>query len=395
MNIGITTSVIQRGKTGIAQHIFALLEQFRRLATGHRFTLFVLEEDGPLFDYLGGSMEIVRVPEQYRPAVANIRWHQTVLPRLCKQHNLDVIHTPSYRRLLYSAPCAKVATIHDLAPFHVPGKYDWARMAYARYVVRALAARQDAIIAISDNTAQDITRFFAVPKNRIDVIHNGLDHERFQPNERPGDDAVLNQFGIAERPYFLYVARLEHPGKNHVRLIKAFEAFKRASHSNHLLVFGGSDWHGAEAIHEAAKKSDFSDDIRRIGFVSDPQLPALYRGACAFVYPSLFEGFGLPPVEAMACGCPVICSDRGSLAEIACPAAAVVNPEDTHSITEALRRISYDEPYATCLRHSGLTHAAKFDWREAARKTIAVYERFAKAPPIAPAETRAPSLATR
>jgi glycosyltransferase involved in cell wall biosynthesis len=252
-------------------------------------------------------------------------------------------------------------------------------MLYGRYIVKALARRQDAIIAVSQTTARDITRFFGVPENEIDVVHNGLDHARFQPLPSNDDDGVLKHFKL-EAPYFLYVARLEHPGKNHVRLIEAFNNFKAATKSNHLLVLGGADWHGAEAIHHAADNSPYASDIRRVGYISDAQLPALYRRATAMVYPSLFEGFGMPPVEAMACNCPVICSDRGSLAEIAAPAACVVNPEDPPHIAEALRRVAIDREYADALRRSGIKHAAQFNWKRAAAATLAVYKRFERSP---------------
>src|SRR5207248_1931471 len=182
--IGISTSVIQRGQTGIAQYLFALLRAFLPSADQHRFTLFVLEEDLPLFDFAKGKMELVPVPERFRPPVKNILWHQTELPRLVRQHQLEVLHVPSYRRLLWQKPCALVATIHDLAPFHVARKYDWKRMLYGRVIVRRLARRQDGIIAISENTARDITKFFRLPRERITVIHNGLDHERFFPGSR-------------------------------------------------------------------------------------------------------------------------------------------------------------------------------------------------------------------
>lgn len=379
MKIGISTSVIQRGKTGIAHYLFSLLKELRVAAEDrHDFVLFVLEEDVPLFNFLENSMQIEIVPERFRPALANVRWHQTTLPRLARDLKLDVLHIPSYRRLLLSAPCARIGTIHDLAPFRLSGKYDLARMLYGRYVVKALARRQDALIAVSQTTANDITQFFGIPQNKIDVVHNGLDHARFQP-AATDDDEVLCRFKL-DAPYFLYVARLEHPGKNHVRLIHAFEQFKQKTSAPHQLILGGADWHGAEAIHQAAEKSPFTKDIRRIGYISDEQLPALYRNATAMCYPSLFEGFGMPPVEAMACNCPVICSDRGALAEIAAPAACVVDPENISNIAEALQRVALDSASADSLRRSGLRHAAQFNWRRAAQATLAVYERFSPTP---------------
>src|SRR6185295_11426320 len=165
MRIGFSTSVIQRGKTGVAQYVFALLRALKiqnshssPSSSNHDFTLFVLEEDIPLFDFLGGGMEIVPISERFRPAVKNVLWHQIHLPRLAAQHRIDVLHIPSYRRMLWRRPCALVATIHDLAPFHVPEKYDWKRMFYGRVVVRRLAHRQHRIIAISENTARDIVQ---------------------------------------------------------------------------------------------------------------------------------------------------------------------------------------------------------------------------------------------
>src|SRR5882724_11651866 len=173
MRIGISTSVIQRGKTGIAQYLFALLRAFLPYANENHFVLLVLEEDLPLFDFAKDKMQIIPVAEKFRPPVKNILWHQRALPQLARALQLDVLHVPSYRRLLWSSPCPLVATIHDLAPFRIPKKYSSARMFYGRVIPRRLAHRQDAIIAISENTARDIREFFDVSPNRIKVIHNG------------------------------------------------------------------------------------------------------------------------------------------------------------------------------------------------------------------------------
>jgi glycosyltransferase involved in cell wall biosynthesis len=377
MRIGISTSVIQRGKSGVGQYVFALLRALLSGTHQHKFVLFVLEEDLPLFAFARDKAEIITVPEKLRPPVKNILWHQMRLPKLVRKLHLDVLHIPSYRRMLWRRPCPLVSTIHDLAPFHVSEKYDWKRMFYGRVVARRLAQRQDRIIAISQYTAGDIVKFFGLARDRIAVIHNGLDHERFNPGLREQAKAEAARRFVLNRPFFLYVSRLEHPGKNHVRLISAFEEFKAAAQSPWQLALAGGDWHGAETIREAIRKSKFSNDIRCLGFVPDEQLPDLYRAANVFVYPSLHEGFGLPPIEAMACGCPVITSIRGALAEVIGEAAVIIEPEDIHSIANQLRVLAGVEGVKTRLRTLGLEHARKFDWYNTAAETVKVYEAVA------------------
>lgn len=375
MRIGISTSVIQRGKTGVAQYVFALVRAFLPHLSRHQFVLYVLEEDLPLFAFAQGKMELVRVPERFRSPVKNILWHQTFLPLLVHRHRLDVLHVPSYRRLLARRPCPLVATIHDLAPFRVQNKYDWKRMFYGRVVARRLARKQDLVIAVSQSTARDIAEFFDVSPQNLDVVYNGIEHGRFFPGDRDAARAAAARRHGLSAPFFLYVARLEHPGKNHVRLISAFEEFKAATKSPWQLVFGGSDWHGAERIHAAIRQSPFAADIRCLGFVPEEELPELYRAADVFVYPSLYEGFGLPPLEAMACGCPVIASTRGSLGEVLGEAAAGVEPEDLHTIAKQLYILASNPAVRNGLRAAGLAQAQNFDWSRAATETLRAYER--------------------
>jgi glycosyltransferase involved in cell wall biosynthesis len=366
VKIGISTSVIARGRSGIGQYVFGLIRALLEHHCGHEYYLFVLENDVPLFKFAEGRATIVPVPERFRSPIKDILWHQTRLPEVVRQLGIDVVHVPSYRRLLWTRSCARVGTVHDCAAFQVSGKYDWARMFYGRVVARGLVWRQDKVIAISNTTAEDMNKFFGLPKDRISVVHNGLDHCRFfpAPPKRFKQDA----------PCFLYVSRLEHPGKNHWRLIQAFNQFKEKTRSNWKLVFAGGDWHGADVIHRAAKESPFADDIHMLGFVSDADLPDLYRAADVFIYPSLYEGFGMPPSEAMACGTPVICSPRGALAEVVGDAAYIVNPEQIDSIRLGMERVATDEPLRKQLREAGLKRAAEFDWRRTAAETLRVYE---------------------
>ncbi len=377
MKIGISTSVMQSGRSGVGQYVLSLVRALIESPARHDLTLFVLENDLPLFAFATDAVRIVTVDERHRPAVKNIAWHQFELPRLVRRLRLDVLHIPSYRRLLWPQPCAMVATIHDLAPFRLPHKYDWKRMLYGRVVVRRLARRQDEIIAVSQATADDLGTFFRLPADQVTVIHNGLDHARFNPgNAAEARRIVASRHGLV-KPFFLYVARLEHPGKNHTRLIEAFNWFKLATHSPWQLVLAGADWHGAEEIHAAIRRSPYARDIITPGFVPDADLPLWYRAADAFVYPSLFEGFGLPPLEAMACGCPVVAATDGALAEIGGDAVHPVDPRSVPDIERQLERIATDDALRERLRSTGLTHAKRFDWKHTAAATLEVYARVA------------------
>ena len=168
---------------------------------------------------------------------------------------------------------------------------------------------------------------------------------------------------------------MEHPAKNHARLIEAFNEFKAETRSDWQLVLGGSDWHGAEVIHALVRRSPLARDIRCLGFVPEGDLPAWYRAADVFVYPSLFEGFGLPPIEAMACGCPVISSTRGSLGEVVGDAAVIIDPEDVNSLKREMSRLATDEVARNHWREAGLKRAQCFNWDKTAAATINVYAR--------------------
>ncbi len=382
IRVGLSTSVIQRGRSGIARYVFSLLEEFQQRNRNCELVVFVLKDDLALFDFLPPCVQRVVVSERFRKPVLDILWHQVVLPRLAKRHHLDVIHVPSYRRMMVRAPCALVSTIHDLAPFRLSGKYDRARMFYGRIIARFLARRQNRIITVSRSTADDIREHYGVAEDRVQVIHNGIDHTKFFPGD--GEEAkawVKEQHGIA-RPFFLYVARFEHPGKNHVRLIDAFDAFKQTTRMEWQLVLGGSDWHGADIIHSRIQKSPYRSEIHTLGFVSEENLPTWYRAANVFVFPSLFEGFGLPPLEAMACACPVLCSARGSLGEIVGDAAVIVDPEDAQDLSRQMMSLATDESRRANLKAKGIEWVKAFTWESCAAATMEVYAN-AQAPILA------------
>ena len=374
IRVALSTSVVQRGKSGVASYLFGLLDGLREIAAPIELTLLGFEEDEALFSKWLDWCRWEPVAEKWRPAVRNIFWHHTALPGVLKKLRTEVLHIPSYRRIVWRAPVPQVVTVHDCAAFAVSGKYDAARMFYGRHVVSRLARQADQLMAVSHSTATDMERFFKVRAADVKVVWNGIDHRAFFPRPAAEVRRTLADKLEQTRPYFLYLARLEHPGKNHVRLIAAFEKFAAANPDRtEELVFGGADWHGAEAIHARIAASPLRQRIRNLGFVAKEDLPVWYGGATARVYPSLFEGFGLPPVEAMACGCPVVSSPRGSLHEVVGDAARLIDPEDIADMAVALGEMSGSEAVRAAWRERGLERAAQFHWARAATATVESY----------------------
>jgi glycosyltransferase involved in cell wall biosynthesis len=372
----LSASVIQRGKSGVATYIGGLLRGMGARGWPCEIAVFGLEGDRAWFEPWLDRCEFIPVPESARPAVKNILWHQTRLPSLLRKHGCNLLHIPSYRRIVAAPGVPQVVTIHDLAPFRLAGKYDALRMFYGRQVVKRLARRAAEIIAVSRTTADDVRTFFAVDPARLTVVYNGIDHGRFRPLDRESVPARLPVTAGWTGGWWIYVARLEHPAKNHLRLIAAYEQLcERAPGEAGHLVLAGADWHGADVIHAAIARSPVRDRIHCAGFVADDDLPAWYAGARALVFPSLFEGFGLPPIEAMACGCPVLSSDRGSLREVVGDAAHIFDPEDTTAIAGAMIGLAENPAEQDELRRLGFARAAQFRWERCADETISLYRR--------------------
>lgn len=378
MKIGLSVSVIQKGKSGVATYVAGLLRGLAANGWPVEVVLFGLEDDRGWFAPWLDKCSWVGVPENFRGAVANIVWHQTRLPGLLRRHGCDVLHIPSYRRMVAFPRIPQVVTVHDCAPFRLRGKYDWCRMFYGRQVVTRLARRAQEVVAVSQATADDVREFFQVRPEVLTVIYNGIDHVRFVPQ---APDEVRRKLPVTRDwadGWWIFVARLEHPGKNHLRLIGAFEQLCAERPQEAVrLVLAGADWHGADFIHRAIAVSPVRDRIHCAGFVPEEDLPAWYSGAKGLIFPSLFEGFGLPPVEAMACGCPVLCSDRGSLKEVTGGAALLFDPEEPEEITRAMRTLLSDPVRGEALRAAGLVRAAGFEWGRCASETVKIYHRAA------------------
>lgn len=313
------------------------------------------------------------IPSSDASGAKNVLWHQIKLPGLLKRNRFDLLHIPSYRRIVANPSIPQIVTIHDCAPFRLRDKYGALRGVFGRQISPWLARRCDAVVSVSHFTKQDLIDYFKLPADKIQVIHNGLSHDVYQPRPPEALSAFRAAHGL-NKPYFIFVSRLEHPGKNHVRLIEAYEMFRRKNETSVQLVLGGAPWHGAEVIQQRVAASPYADDILFPGFMVEAELPLWYAASEALVFPSLIEGFGLPVVEALACGVRVASSDRGSLPEVGGDAAIYFDPESIPAITDALQAIHDETKLEVSERvEKGLQYAAQFDWDRAAKATADSY----------------------
>lgn len=313
------------------------------------------------------------VNDHFRGALPNILWHQSRLGAACREGKYDVLFLPAgNRRLPWSVPCASVGTVHDLSILHVPEKYNRARELYVTQVLPRFMNRLTRVITVSQSSKRDIVEHAGVPAAKVTVIPNGVDHRRFHPRDRDQAKRRATALIGTEDPFILYVSRIEHPGKNHVRLIEAFSRFKATGGHPHKLVLAGKDWTRADEVHRAAEASPFTSDIFFLGFVGLEDLPDLYAASEMTAFPSLYEGFGIPVLEAMACGAPVACSNTSSLPEVAGDAALLFDPQDPVSIAESLSRLTRDQDLRGRLITKGLSRCRRFSWEATASRTLEV-----------------------
>ncbi len=378
MNIGFSSFVLQGGKTGVASYVINLLQALQRVDRGNTYDIMLPDSEQALVPLSAPNFRKTRIPDALSTPVANILWHNLALPGRCRRERYDLVHVPSYRRLPWRKGARVVATVHDLATLHIEGKYDAARMFYNRRVVPALIRRADHVIAVSQFTANDIVNLVGYPREKITVIYSGINRQAYYPVPRAESrERMAEKYGLTG-PFIVFVSRIEHPAKNHVRLIQAFERWKRKHPSDLKLVLAGADWNGAEAVKAAARASSAAADIVFTGFVPLADIPFFYSACELMVYPSLFEGFGFPIVEALACGAPVICSNTSSMLEIAGDCVPKFDPLDVGALGDLLEaELGRERSPERAAR--GMAYADGFDWDETARKVMAVYQQVREA----------------
>lgn len=367
LRIGVACHASDRGRSGIGQYLLNVVRRLPLVAPQHEYVLFAPAQDARLWTGLPSNTRLVIQDDALDSPLRSMAWHLLGLRRELAAHDCDAVFLPSGNRRLgmaYGIP--SVATVHDLSQLHVSAKYDALRMLHAKRLLPALMRRQDHVICVSESTRRDVLEHAGVSPACASVIHNGADLERFH-SVRPGLKARLaRRFGLYGQ-YILYVARLEHPGKNHVRLLQAYARLAQRDGFSHRLVLCGPDWSGSEAVHECIRRLGLESRVLTTGFVTSEELPDLYHGADLFVFPSLYEGFGIPLVEAMAAGLPACVADCSSLPEVAGDAALLFDPLDADSIARSIERVLSDTELKARLIARGRIRAAEFDWDRCSR----------------------------
>jgi len=370
MKIGLDTFACDGGKSGVGMYLTQFLKYVK--PSQAFFELFGWEYDRFTYSDVAPNFEFI--PQcKVSGKTANALWHVYKYPKFASTRKFDACLFPAaHRHLPLSSPCPTVGVVHDMAAYWGTRKTRVHLGALLRMIMPNSLRRMDRIIAVSEWVKKELVERARVKENRIDVVPNGIDHSAFYPRQRNEESVLLIQPFSFRRPYILCVSRIDHPVKNHIRLIEAFGIFKERTKFPHRLVLAGSDSNNAALVKEAAAASPWRSDIFFTGHFPTKSLPELYAGADFAVLPSMYEGFGMGAVEAMASGVPVLCARAASLPETAEHSALYFDPVNTEDMADRMVTVSTDhEIYKEC-RRLGLERAKAFSWDRCVESTLRI-----------------------
>lgn len=364
MRIAFALGGTDWGRSGIGIYVRSVVPHLARKVTESGGSFVAIGSPSELLAYdgeLNGADRAVAPAACDGPALS-AAWYLTWAGRAAARADADVLLLPAAnRRTTVASPVPTVAVVHDLAQLKVAKKYDALRMAYLRHVVLRALRSAGRLVAVSRATRDDLVSALGIDARDVKVVLNGVDAERFVP-AGPDDARVASARRASglEGPYVLYAARLEHPGKNHVRLVRAFA--ESAVRHTHLLALAGGDWGARERIVEEIAQHGLQDRVRLLGYVADDVLEGLLAGADAVAMVGLHEGFGLPALEALAAGRPVLASSTGALPEVVGDLGALCDPLDHRAIAAALDKVVLDDAWRRKIAEEGPRYAAQHGW---------------------------------
>jgi glycosyltransferase involved in cell wall biosynthesis len=364
MIIGIDGRPLQGRFTGDSTYWRGLVGGLTRLETDDRFIIY-LDGNRPKPD--------MQLPENMEMRTLNAPWSRLwsawSFPKALRRDKVDVAHVQY--TIPPGMPCPTVTTIHDISFKRYPEFFSGKDRMILDRAVKFAATHAARIIAVSQFTSDEIVELYQAAPDRISVIYEGVD-DQFQTMPRPEAQEVVDEKYRLQFPYVLTVGVIQ-PRKNFHRLLEGFAKLKENHDCEHKLVIVGKYGWKESGLERQAKDLGLSDDVVLTGYVPYEDLPALYNAADVFVYPSLYEGFGLPPLEAMACGTPVITGNQASLPEVVGDAGLMVDPFDADAFAEALDRLIFDRLLRAEMFALGLDQATKFSWDKTASETLKIY----------------------
>ncbi len=358
----INLSFVFAQPTGIATYATNLIPHLNKLAP----TLLIADQATSWFPQTA-SYPRYPIPANLSPAqgskghLRRLLWTQFPVPQIYQKLKAKLFFSPVPEAPLYSK-CRSLVMVHDVIPLRFPNRFS-PLTPYYRYYIPQVLAQAKHVICNSHATAKDITQFFAIPAAKITPIHLAYDSKHFQPPSPSSKDRV-------DTPYFIYIGRHD-PHKNLQRLVSAFAKMPNCR-DYELWLAGATDSRYTPQLQQQAADLGIAEQLKILEYVSYAQLPQLLQQATAMVFPSLWEGFGIPILEAMACGTPVITSNISSLPEVAGDAAILVNPYRVEEITAAMHQVASDSKMRSQLREAGLKRASEFSWLKTGQETADV-----------------------
>lgn len=368
MKIGIDVHAAERDGTGNCTYIRNLVKNLVRIDTQNNYVFYVTDIKHSFYQ---NFTEVDNLKIKQLPVKNPLVRIPFLLARQTYADALDILHVQ------YNAPPFHggklVTTIHDIGFLFHPKSFSKLQGLRLKVLTRMTAGKSHKILTVSNYSKNDIVRTYNLDPEKVEVVPNGIS-SLFKPNlSQVTIQTVLGKYNIRGN-YILSVGRL-NPRKNLNSLVQAYSDLKRTKQIPHSLVIVGQDDYETRQIMKAVKENDCGQHIILTGFVPDEELPYLYGGADVFVYPSVFEGFGLPVLEAMKCGTPVVTSNTTSLKEVVGDAGRMVDPLDVKDITQAIFQVISNSALKTALIEKGLARAHLFSWEKTAQKTLKIYER--------------------
>ncbi|MBE8539371.1 glycosyltransferase [Geoglobus acetivorans] len=372
MKIGIIANSIDDIKTGVASYPYNLIKYLPYYRDNEYYIIHYKKNELinnmiKTYDFINDF--IIPIPKK-TPFGHEIQ-KMILIPTKLNKMDFDIIHdTYHFGPFLFLKKSKKILTVYDLTPLLFPETHRKSRVLMHKYIFPLILKSSDKIITDSYSTKSDLIKYFKIPENKIKVIYLAAD-ERFKPLKEDEINKIRQKYKL-KNPFILYVGTVE-PRKNIQTLLKAYYKLKKQGIKHKLVIAGKIGWK-YKPIFETIDKLDLKKDVIFTGYVPDEDLPALYNAADIFIYPSLYEGFGLPPLEAMACGTPVITSNTSSLPEVVGNAGIMVDPYDIDGLAKAMYEVLTNEGLKEEMRKKGLERAKMFNWRKTAEETLNVYE---------------------